>query len=1306
MGIGDDTAYGGAGNDVIFGGKSNAGHNSIYGGDGADFLFGGDAPDLIDGGKGDDWIWGNSSGSSVNGIDQLIGGDGNDHIFGGIGIDKIFGGNGDDFIYGGTDTDPIVFGGDGNDYMNGNSGVDVMNGDGGDDIMDGGPGVDQLFGGSGDDILRPGPGITSIGGNGGGADVLIGGDSATGPGGATTDNGFDFADYSQQIGTIGIVGDLANQALVSQLPKDKTPLPLNVPTATSTGDVWFEMEGVIGSKNADVLRGDSPTDPDATVSHGNNWLIGGSGNDLLEGRGGNDVIVGGTIRLDTLIGTYKDANGVQDTYTSYVEGASHRVAATSTLSGGLLDFVSGHGVSGVTYDDHLTSLLKSGAYKDYFLGDGGYQNGTDTAAYSGNQSDYKVTYVPFTDAHGTQIDAFQIQDLRPNSPDGTDLLVGIQNLSFGYNETTGAGTLVNIVDALDVAPTITSTKLSAAFNENAATPVDPTLKNATPQGTVIGTLSAQDMLTQSQMAYNAQHHLQQGPLTWSIVNATALPAGLFALAADPTTFNGPTVSDTAKLSFATAPDFEALKAAAPASLVNGQLVFTVKVQVSDGVLTATQDETVVINNVDEQATGTIRFGSTSVSGNTVTFTGSKGDLMDPDVSGAPGLTYGLSGTGASGLTFTGGNQFSGIHTFHLTGTYAQPAPLSAAMATSPETAFVGTSGNDTIGGTPGAEIMVGLNGNDTYVVNNTGDIVVEGVNGGNDTVQAYINTYVLPDNVENLFFMGSGDFTGTGNALANTIVGGAGNDTFIATVDNASDIYIGNGGADTMDYSAYATNLKVDFTNGTVGVQGAPSANNDLFGGIQNLVGGSGNDTIVAAVDTVANIFDGGAGTDTIDYSAYATGLKVDFTKVSVGVNGGYVTVEGSGSTGDQIKNIENFTGGKGADTVVAAADGLAHIYDGGTGNLRDTVDFSNLTASLTIDLRTPSSGLVGGTSITIKNFENVIGGSGDDYIYAEAKDNTVNAFDGGAGSNTADYSNYSANLAVDFGNATATVGGSGNNADTLTNIQNFVGGSGADTIVAAVDAVAHKYNGGGGLDTLDLSHFTASTPLTINLSTGKVTGGGTDITMSNIENVTGGAGNDTIVAAADAITHVYNGGAGTDTLDLSQISSALAINLGTGKVTGGANITMTSIEKVVGGAADDTATVGVGSTANFTGGAGADTLVFGSLAALKNGSSRDVFTDFTSKTDHIDLRAVDSNTSQGGTQHTFTLVGAYSGTDPTQEFGQNSAGQIKYHTETINNETHTILDIHTSNGPGAANDQIDLGVGAKTILAADLILH
>src|SRR5205814_1865494 len=59
----------------------------------------------------------------------------------------------------------------------------------------------------------------------------------------------------------------------------------------------------------------------------------------------------------------------------------------------------------------------------------------------------------------------------------------------------------------------------------------------------------------------------------------------------------------------------------------------------------------------------------------------------------------------------------------------------------------------------------------------SGDVVIEGLNQGNDAVVSWAPSYTLPDNVEYLYFYGTGNFSGGGNALNNAIVGGAGNDT-------------------------------------------------------------------------------------------------------------------------------------------------------------------------------------------------------------------------------------------------------------------------------------------------------------------------------------------------------------------------------------------------------------------------------------------------------------------------------------------------------------------------------------------------
>ena len=123
-------------------------------------------------------------------------------------------------------------------------------------------------------------------------------------------------------------------------------------------------------------------------------------------------------------------------------------------------------------------------------------------------------------------------------------------------------------------------------------------------------------------------------------------------------------------------------------------------------------------------------------------------------------------------------------------------------------------------GGAGADVMAGGTGNDIYYVDNPGDVVNEAAGAGTDTVRTTLLSKILGANLENLTFIGSGNFTGTGNTLNNVITGGAGNDTL-------------NGGA-----------------------------------GNDTLNGGAGNDVLIGG--TGADVLTGGAGADVFRFSALA----------------------------------------------------------------------------------------------------------------------------------------------------------------------------------------------------------------------------------------------------------------------------------------------------------------------------------------------------------------------------------------------------------------------------------------------------
>jgi Ca2+-binding RTX toxin-like protein len=87
--------------------------------------------------------------------------------------------------------------------------------------------------------------------------------------------------------------------------------------------------------------------------------------------------------------------------------------------------------------------------------------------------------------------------------------------------------------------------------------------------------------------------------------------------------------------------------------------------------------------------------------------------------------------------------------------------------------LTGNNAANILNGSFGADTMSGGLGNDTYVIDNAGDVVTESLGAGTDTVQSSVN-HTLGANFERLVLTGTGNTTGTGNALANIITGNSG----------------------------------------------------------------------------------------------------------------------------------------------------------------------------------------------------------------------------------------------------------------------------------------------------------------------------------------------------------------------------------------------------------------------------------------------------------------------------------------------------------------------------------------------------
>ncbi|MCF3641694.1 hypothetical protein LXM94_17110 [Rhizobium sp. TRM95111] len=131
--------------------------------------------------------------------------------------------------------------------------------------------------------------------------------------------------------------------------------------------------------------------------------------------------------------------------------------------------------------------------------------------------------------------------------------------------------------------------------------------------------------------------------------------------------------------------------------------------------------------------------------------------------------------------------------------------------------------------------MSGGLGRDTYVVDNTGDRVLE-TGLGVDLVQSLVS-FTLGSNVENLTLVGTAALNGTGNGLANTILG-----------NSNKNILKGAGGGDTLN-----------------GGNGKDTIGGD--GGKDTITGGGGGDNL-----------SGGAASDLFDFNkAHGKDVITDF---------------------------------------------------------------------------------------------------------------------------------------------------------------------------------------------------------------------------------------------------------------------------------------------------------------------------------------------------------------------------------------------------------------------------------------------
>jgi Ca2+-binding RTX toxin-like protein len=179
----------------------------------------------------------------------------------------------------------------------------------------------------------------------------------------------------------------------------------------------------------------------------------------------------------------------------------------------------------------------------------------------------------------------------------------------------------------------------------------------------------------------------------------------------------------------------------------------------------------------------------------------------------------------------------------------------------------GGAGDDRIDGGPGSDTMVGGPGDDIYVVDDASETIFERIGEGTDTVRSFAS-HALDPNLEILVLNGGGNVDGTGNNLANKLVGTAGKNILDGRAGD--DLIFGGAGEDSILGSAGNDQL--------VGGPGNDSLNGGngediLYGndGHDNHFGGAGNDQLFGGNNRDElrggpgnDLLNGGEGPDTL----------------------------------------------------------------------------------------------------------------------------------------------------------------------------------------------------------------------------------------------------------------------------------------------------------------------------------------------------------------------------------------------------------------------------------------------------------
>ncbi len=562
----------------------------------------------------------------------------------------------------------------------------------------------------------------------------------------------------------------------------------------------------------------------------------------------------------------------------------------------------------------------------------------------------------------------------------------------------------------------------------------------------------------------------------------------------------------------------------------------------------------------------------------------------------------------------------------------------------------GDDGNDVLrsGGDTGGnvEIMAGGAGDDIYYVIAATDLTNEAADEGADTVISTVS-YNLSTHIENLTLAGVADLDGSGNQLANTIIGsggvnniwgGDGNDILRGNAGDdvlygelghddvdggvGNDVLRGGDGADVLKGGAGNDTLHGD------GGSGGNDGEDQLYGGAGNdaLYGGDWDDTLHGDVGN--DVLDGGAGADQMAGGLGDDTYYVDhfFDEVIEGAGQGIDTVITSFNAHTLAPNVENLitsaeTGYGNALNNRIEGGSADNILDGGGGDDRiygmDGADY----------LR------------GVSGRDQLYGGAGADQAYGGDDADQLWGEDGNDrlwGENGADILNGGAGIDYLYGGNDNDIASGGDDNDIL------YGDAGIDKLYG--DAGNDELSGG---DDNDVVYGGAGKDLIYGGAGGdKLYGDGDN------DEIYGEAGND-VIEGGDGADNIW-GGAGVDRVLGGDGGDSIYGNEDADTLDGGAGD-----DALFGGLGSDTLTGGDGAdlldgaegSDRLTGGAGADTFIFNDPGLQLTGSGgvawSDTITDFSlADGDKIDLSPIDA--IAGGGDNAFAFVSKF-----TKQAGQ-----------------------------------------------------